>query len=829
MKNNLYGLLNENQLHMDKTECLEKGIVVFPSIYIEGSAACGKTTAVKMLLARHPEVKFHVFDLNREMLDCKRSCSTEFEQRDCQVITDKKQQNLTSELEQILVQMSAQKTWVIFENINHTISESVCTLIINFIRRLPENGRAILIGRTCPEEFLDLVWKREMELIEPEKLLFTRSEIREFIAKSDAFLDSDQLYEVTGGWPGCVDMMIRLSDSTSDIEELRESFEIDTYIEREIIGTLDGKEKELVELARICPWLNEALCLQVWQMKDTKEVFYRLKRKGIFHYNKLKGHYTLARLFQKKTENVSKEDWKNLAAWYEKQKNIREAYLCIKNTKDKQLYQEFLYRYYDKIPFMDVRYDEVMNWYQLRPEICYLRGMYSYYHQFFDNLQDEIERVMTWQPSTEKDIYKQKEIYLNLMYVNPEVSFAEWMQLLEKETAHGEKYRLYSLLGTGHSFLCGLRDLSGMFACSKKEESRQAKLWKESLGEQEWIGYCLARIDFYMETKQEENIQEENWNMLYLAIGKRLEDGEAERYRTLMWRFRLAGLYLLCKWPSLEGADKNPEHIYWMENILLQENADLCIRNTEAVVNLYSPWWNEPERLTRWLRYGEDTSGVQITEKNYLEIFARAKGYLMLNHYEKAEQILERLLPYLQTYHRYRYFAECLFGMAIINWSKDKKGQAYRNMMESFLVTGASRYVGFYTRYGKKGREVLEGYIEWLKNTTPDGWHRKKKYNYGNVLRMPMEDYLEVILRGAKKESKFTAELAKGKSAERLTMMETIILQDISRGLSNTEICQEQNLKLPTVKSHIYSLYKKLNVSSRVQAVNKGKEMGIVR
>ena len=808
MNNHLYGLLNENQLHIDKTECLEKGIIVFPSIYIEGAAASGKTTAVKMLLSKHPEVTYHVFDLEQEL--------------------EQESQNLKEQLEQISVSMSKQKTWVIFENIGSDVPENICSLIKTFIRRMLPEGRAILIGRECPEAFLDLLWKREMEIIGPENLFFTRSEIREYIDKSEAVINAEQLFEITGGWPGCVDLMVRMSEGQTDLNEIRESFEIDAYIEKEIIGSLNGEEQELVEIARICPWISESLCRQVWKLNDTKRVFERLKRKGIFYYNKIKGHYTLAGLFQKQTENISKEDWYQLAKWYEKQQYIREAYLCIKNTKDEHWYHEFLYRYYDKIPFLDVRYDEVMNWYQLRPEICYLRGMYSYTHQFFDNLQDEIERVIEWEPVTDKDAYKKKEIYLNLMYINPEVSFAEWMKLLEEETAHGEKYRLYSMLGMGHSFLCGLRDVSGLFSCSKKEESRQAKLWKNAFYEQEWTAYCLARIDFYMETKQKDNIQEENWNMLYLAIGKSLDDSTAEQYRMLMWRFRLAGLYLLCKWPSLEGTDKDPEHIYWMEKLLLQENADLCIRNTESVVNLYSPWWNEPERLAHWLRYGEDGSGVQITENNYLELFARAKGYLMLNHYEKAERILERLIPYLQTYHRYRYFAESLFEMAIINWNKDKKGQAYRNMMESFLVTGASRYVGFYTRYGKKGREVLEGYIEWLKNTTPGDWHRKKKYNYGNVLRMPMEDYLEVILRGAKKESKLSTELSKGKSVERLTMMETIILQSISRGLTNTEICQEQNLKITTVKSHIYSLYKKLNVSSRVQAVNKGKEMGIV-
>ena len=111
---------------------------------------------------------------------------------------------------------------------------------------------------------------------------------------------------------------------------------------------------------------------------------------------------------------------------------------------------------------------------------------------------------------------------------------------------------------------------------------------------------------------------------------------------------------------------------------------------------------------------------------------------------------------------------------------------------------------------------------------SPESWHRKKKYNYGNVLRMPMEDYVVVVLRCAKRETRSSRQNSKEEIETRLTMMETIILQDIGRGFSNAEICEELNLKLSTVKSHIYSLYKKLGVDSRTQAVLKGKEMGVL-
>ena len=131
--------------------------------------------------------------------------------------------------------------------------------------------------------------------------------------------------------------------------------------------------------------------------------------------------------------------------------------------------------------------------------------------------------------------------------------------------------------------------------------------------------------------------------------------------------------------------------------------------------------------------------------------------------------------------------------------------------------------------YGKGGKEVLSAYVEWMKQNSPEGWHRKKKYNYGNVRRMPKEDYLELILRMAKKQCSSAPESVQKTPEEHLTMMETVILTLIGKGRSNVEICEELNLKLSTVKSHIYSLYRKLGVKNRMQATIKGKEMGILK
>lgn len=97
----------------------------------------------------------------------------------------------------------------------------------------------------------------------------------------------------------------------------------------------------------------------------------------------------------------------------------------------------------------------------------------------------------------------------------------------------------------------------------------------------------------------------------------------------------------------------------------------------------------------------------------------------------------------------------------------------------------------FYTEYGVIGRKVLEAYIDWMKHNSPEGWHRKKKYNYGNVLHMPEADYLETILRKTRKEARHMQKNAEYQREERLTMTETVILQYLVQGLTNAQICQE--------------------------------------
>ncbi len=63
--------------------------------------------------------------------------------------------------------------------------------------------------------------------------------------------------------------------------------------------------------------------------------------------------------------------------------------------------------------------------------------------------------------------------------------------------------------------------------------------------------------------------------------------------------------------------------------------------------------------------------------------------------------------------------------------------------------------------------------------------------------------------------------------AERLTPRELEVLRLLARGLSNPAIARELVISVGTVKAHTSSIYGKLGVTSRVEAVTRAKALGL--
>lgn len=770
--------MREQMHYIDKTECLEKGIVVFPSIYIMGASATGKSVMVEMFLKKHPQTETVTVDMEK-------------------ISEDK----LIETIDISRRMMEERETYFVLDHV--PVAGKSLQPLVTFIEELPKNCRVIMIGRNClPEELIPLLWKSKLEIIPQERLAFSSEEVRELARIWKSPLNPYRVWRQTGGWAGCVDLMLRISANNKledTPEDLRNSYEISTYIEKYILGELEEKEKEIFQFACKCPWLNEELCRYMCGDDDWKSLLTDLTRKGFLIYSRKMARWKVAPLFLGCKDKVQEQEetFRQLGKWFEYKGYLREAYRCY--TKMASLENNFFWQ--------EKSGDENLK-------ASYLRGMQCYMKGDFRGLDVEIQKVACM--DTENPFLK-KEILLNLYFAKPDFTLDDWITMVEEATKEfagaARRFRLYDALGNSCTYLCGVRDLTGLFACSKKDENRCARILRNAFEESEWVKYYLAKIDYYLETERQDMIRNEEWALL-----KKTNVNP------------LAKLYLTGKMYRVYKDEEYAEQFAQESNELLLADDLNEVKLAEAYICSHSSLVNETEKLTRWLKDVEEESKADVNEENYQILWFIAKGYFQLGQYRKAEKILKRLIPYIKKYNRHKLLAEAYFQQAIISWEMGNHAQALQNVIESFYISKSTRYVRFYISYGKRAKGVFEAYEEWYQKNEPEGWIRKKKYQYGNVLRMPFADYLDVIIRGVRREagSEKILHTQSEVTKEQLTMMETIILQDIGRGLTNQEICIEQNLKLPTVKTHIYSLYKKLGVNSRVQATLKGKEMGIL-
>ena len=84
------------------------------------------------------------------------------------------------------------------------------------------------------------------------------------------------------------------------------------------------------------------------------------------------------------------------------------------------------------------------------------------------------------------------------------------------------------------------------------------------------------------------------------------------------------------------------------------------------------------------------------------------------------------------------------------------------------------------------------------------------------------------LLRGVMREPN-QIELTNGDELlEPLTARETEVLQLIARGLANKQVALKLSISEHTVKFHLSSLYAKLNVSSRTEAIRVGLGLGLI-
>lgn len=784
---------------IDKTSQIEEMLPDHLVVCLSGMPGMGRKTAVRVLLEKHPEVNA-VFCSVEEIGDGSAAGRRE----------------------------SGRPNWYLVRKPEGCRYPESNEGLWKFVRNMPKEDRILIaVDGLVPENFLELVWGGVMAVVMPETFWFTEAETYRYLKECRSGLRYREVYYLTGGWAGCIAMMVRLEKQLSDrwtARELSCRYEIRKYIRQQILDTLPEDERRLLNERAAFPRLNEELVSILWEDPE-KELEERLFVRGAMVYVPETDTWHVQPALRIAMEEYTSPDLCAKAiAWYEEKGSIQDALTCCWYLHDRESYRQCLIRSYDQIPFLNYERGGDAGRDRHVPELLYLEWMEYFIRQDAAGMADIRQQLGKLAKETAEegvDPDKIREIYLNITYADPKLSTADWMDLLREKTVPGRQVRLYFMLGESVSYLSGIRDLSELFSCGKSQRLEYRKLWKERLQAVNQMPYRLAELEYEFQT---------DGPLMKKSTGKL--EALPEIHRNLPWQERIGMMYLAyLAADGRERSDTIQAYIHRLAEMLEKEESAVCRWNARALLYLAEAKWGEKEGLMKWIREtGGDIENEAGKTKFYMA--AEVKINLYLGNYRRAEDLLQTLVPYFENNGNWRWLSESLFQRAILEREKGESGQALKTVAESLAVANPYRYVRLYTGYGSRGAELLEEYRDWLEKKEASGYQSKKKYKYGSVLRMPVPDWVGYIVRKAGRQKKYYPDLQTEQQdlyrAEKLTVTEQMVLQYLGKGCSNAEISEIMNIKLPTVKTHIYNIYKKLGVKTRIQAVQKARELEII-
>ncbi|MDF2720837.1 MAG: hypothetical protein K0Q59_512 [Paenibacillus sp.] len=211
----------------------------------------------------------------------------------------------------------------------------------------------------------------------------------------------------------------------------------------------------------------------------------------------------------------------------------------------------------------------------------------------------------------------------------------------------------------------------------------------------------------------------------------------------------------------------------------------------------------------QWLKTCGLACNDVITQAKFAEYYLLAEVLGMLDQSAQAMHVLERLYQLAIT-------ADCLRDKIRVLIMKslflDKLGSredALMKLEQALHLSESEKYCRSYIDQGGPMAELLLDYVRRRQN----GFIRPSDKTVSLL-------YVKRLLQVMNVSLPLPPTL--------LTEQETRIIGMIEQGLSNKEIAQQLQAAVATVKSHIKNIYRKLEVNSRLQALQRAKELNLL-
>ena len=193
---------------------------------------------------------------------------------------------------------------------------------------------------------------------------------------------------------------------------------------------------------------------------------------------------------------------------------------------------------------------------------------------------------------------------------------------------------------------------------------------------------------------------------------------------------------------------------------------------------------------------------------------------------KQAAGLIRQLYEFVTDTHSKRFQIDVLALEALFRWSQGKESEALERLTHSLQIAEPHGYIRLFIDLGPQMADLLRMLAK----------HNVSVGYIGKIMAVFREEAQGLELIAADKESSLsgaTASTLPDRPAiqplvEPLTKRELDVLEMLEKRLSNKEIAAKLFISPKTVKKHLDNIYGKLNVNSRLQAVEKAVALGIL-
>lgn len=710
--------------------------------------------------------------------------------------------------------------YIVLENFNK-INNTDKQYVLNFINTHSSNNFIIISRKPLEIEFKKLFYLGKIVCIETADLNFTKQEVNDFLMLNNIIVSStdlNRIYEDISGYAIITNLLTNFLNSEKYNNKIYNTLKsyLFEYIEYNIFNNFEPYIMDFLLKLSCINIININSVNYILDIKNSEQMLNLIENSGSFLTVDNYSNYVLIDIVReylnvKALTVIGSEGLKKLylrAAKYYKdiEKNntyASEYYILAKeydiaaSTLTKESIQHLgiinykeLEKYILKIPNSTIiKYPSLCislaHIYILNNKLDTATNWYNKFKKLKENFKDKSE---IYNNLNQMEIY-----YLICLPTTNDVKLMDYLKLLFKTVNGTSILNTITFTGNYPSILAGGKDLSQWGKHYKLTYATLNPIVKNLFKNNQYGSGEIAISELlYQYNNIEESIE-------FLTKGLSI----CNNIDNLFVDYSMLDKIGIVTNDKNDALDKFYKKLESEKSWYLMENYNArVIENDILYGNLKS--------INNWIINSKIDIVENFNALNRYQYFILVRAYISTTRYTEALIILERLNEYIEQYKKRIYKIEYYILKSICLYKQDNKIQSYQNIEKAIIIGKRFNYIRLFADEGSTVYEILYNYS----NSNIKNYKIINTKYFNNIL-------IESKIFGKMYPNKYKKDIIQ---TENLTKKESEILNLIEQGKSNNEICDELNISLSTVKTHINHIYSKLGTKNRIQTLNKIKK-----